>query len=69
MPKPLKYPQSMTEAIDAKCHANNQIGVMEDRQKKLTKDKKFWKKRYEECLMAIDQYAVDASKAADKRNY
>lgn len=62
----LKEPENMTAAIDAKCHAYNQIGIMEDRQKKLTKDKKFWKKRYEQCLQIIGRYAVEASKATNR---
>lgn len=62
-PKRLSEARGMTTAIVAKCHAANQLHLIEQELKKLRKLRTAWKKRYTACLRAIDKAAIEEGEA------
>ncbi len=60
-----RTPKTMSEAVDAKCRAWNQIEILNERQKKLAQQKKLWKKRYRDSLKAMEKIALEAARVAN----
>lgn len=58
-PRRLSEVRGMSPAIIAKCHASNQLHLIEQEQKKLKQLKTAWKRRYTTCLREIDRCALE----------
>jgi hypothetical protein len=54
-------PGNMSEAIVAKCHAYNQLVLIDDELKALRKLKRDWTKRWQQCMRVMEREAIRAA--------